>query len=818
MLSGKTHIGLSMSEQDILLNELLTQGKSLLAHSQFQHAYECFQVIDQINNTMAENLAYLSILSEHLNLTKSSQFILRLQTIVDEVECVRLIETAFLALDHALQSSLDDSDIVIDSSFEATHRAAFLQIDITPQNLPIKLQGYWTSQARYATQIVQPLLLQMMMIEDTQGTRCLFVSADAFAFDPAVVKIVRHHAAFWNIEAKAVFLNASHTHYAPCTLKKIHPGLGEWNTQYTQMIAEHIVNHLPIVRQRLRKARLEYQVCEAHIGLNRRVIDQQKKVHMAPNPSGVRFDHTPLLKVTLNNQQTCLMVNHGCHPTGYGSSAIISSDFVGSMRSALKTNQVAHQIMFLQGVAGNIKQAMIEEEQARWITPVEVEQSGHRLAQQIMEQMTDQWKQVEGLIYSHNEIVSVKLNQQCSLSARHSILYPEWKKWQKANTKPQIKSPPLSFELSSLKLGSIYFVSFEGEPVSEWGHIVQEIYGKEIFVLGYTNGIKAYLPTEKLVKEGGYEGDDSHLVYLLSGSTSTQCEASITKSLQRQYKKIAIAPTHIALGDHDIDNKIIDKKMKNTDPCKAFFVLSTGRSGTQTLAHLLEEATNAKVWHHPEPNLIHETKLSYWDEINNHSTFWQGRGEIIAQAWEQGLIHGETDHNMTPFAHTIADDIPNSKFLVLIRDPREFVRSGMRRGYYVAGGPWDEGRLKPHPKSADHKLWSTLTSFEKVCWLWAETYRHIERRIQLIGAQRVKIIPFHKLVQGPKMSKEIFDFLELDGYNEAKVKQILSHKLNAQRGGQFPHPREWNQKLHDIAWAYCGTIAEKYGYPQKYSS
>ena len=79
----------------------------------------------------------------------------------------------------------------------------------------------------------------------------------------------------------------------------------------------------------------------------------------------------------------------------------------------------------------------------------------------------------------------------------------------------------------------------------------------------------------------------------------------------------------------------------------SFFVMSTGRSGTQTLSEMFKMAENARVWHHPQPYMIQETLGAYRDEIDIGPTFWAGRGQIIRGAWDQGLIHGETDHNMT---------------------------------------------------------------------------------------------------------------------------------------------------------------------------
>ena len=121
--------------------------------------------------------------------------------------------------------------------------------------------------------------------------------------------------------------------------------------------------------------------------------------------------------------------------------------------------------------------------------------------------------------------------------------------------------------------------------------------------------------------------------------------------------------------------------------------------------------------------MIKETQQAYWDTIDRRSTFWAGRGQIICETWDRGLIHGETDHNMTPFCDRIAEDVPGAKFIISVRDPREFVRSGMRRNYYRAQGAWEDGRLRPHQSDPISKEWEARDQFDQVCWLWAETYR-----------------------------------------------------------------------------------------------
>ena len=158
------------------------------------------------------------------------------------------------------------------------------------------------------------------------------------------------------------------------------------------------------------------------------------------------------------------------------------------------------------------------------------------------------------------------------------------------------------------------------------------------------------------------------------------------------------------------------------------------------------------------------------------------------EAWDQGLIHGETDHNMTPFCGEIARAVPGAKFLILVRDPREFVRSGMRRNYYRGVGEWEEGRLRPRQDEQHFAEWSARSQFEQVCWLRRETYAHIEALRSEIGEDRVCVVRFEDLIAGPEATEKLFDFLGLNGFDEQQARQILNLKMNSQRGGRLCAP------------------------------
>jgi len=692
-------------------------------------------------------------------------------------------------------------------------RGAFCEIDITPDldEKSVELQGYF-GRPRIPDSIKSPLKMQILMLEDAYRKRTLFVAADIFGFGPELVEAIRADAGVWGISPEAVVLNASHTHYGPGTVTHTVAGLGPFDRDYAVKLVAHVANALPALYQSLAPVELSYGQADAQIGFNRR-LSVDGRIEMLPNEAGYYASKTPILKVENTSGRTLLMVNHGCHPTGLGADTSISADYPGEMRATLLKAGRADIVMFLQGAAGDLKQGARVGDKAGWIAEYEATQIlGHRLAQAVIEQL-DKLAPVEGPLRAVAQTVTAPL--QAWPAPDEAILLPENQHVTGAmmtNWAAVVEhvhgggAQCVEYELSSVALGQVLFVNIPGEPVSQLADRISQLNGRHeiVFTLGYTNGLKAYFPTDDMVEEKGYESHGSAFVYLLPAPFEKGVENNLLKAAYENGLAVlppVDAPPASPIQDHDH---------------RAFFVLSTGRSGTQTLAQLLKMAGNAKVWHHPQPYMIQETLDAYWDISDRRSTFWAGRGHIVRSAWDHGLIHGETDHNMTPFCDVIAEDIPNSRFVVLVRDPREFVRSGMRRGYYRGSGEWEDGRLRPHPDDPNLDEWLELPQFDQVCWLWAETYRHIEKLKTQIGENRVMVVRFEDLISGPEATRKLFDFVGLDGYDESYVREVLGQKLNAQRVGEFPHPAEWTEEMHAVCWSLVGDLAERYGYPMVY--
>jgi len=254
-------------------------------------------------------------------------------------------------------------------------------------------------------------------------------------------------------------------------------------------------------------------------------------------------------------------------------------------------------------------------------------------------------------------------------------------------------------------------------------------------------------------------------------------------------------------------------------PC--VFVLSTGRTGTQTLAALYELAGNVFAYHEPNPELTALSKLAY--EYNDRYTengavgsvfreaFLTSRRHLFNYALDCGRGYVETTPQNTFLAPVIADAVPVVRFIHVVRDPRYVVRSAMRRRWYD-GNPNDETRIIPSRDSTSGQYWATYNSFLKNLWLWSETNRwildfssHMPDRVCLIRAEA--------LFNGDADTLgKLYGFIGAALPSPAKIRRVLDKQLNAQHTGSFPESNDWTAEMYDQLRALAGETAAALGY------
>ena len=263
--------------------------------------------------------------------------------------------------------------------------------------------------------------------------------------------------------------------------------------------------------------------------------------------------------------------------------------------------------------------------------------------------------------------------------------------------------------------------------------------------------------------------------------------------------------------------KLLSKLLRypGWESTKCLFVLSTGRTGTTTVVQLIDLSPNISAVHEPEPRhleLLRESFLRPFNEFQSQiPLITRARRSLIGKTGAQDLAYAEATI-LKFFAPTLAQLLPNAKFLHLYRHPADVVRSGMRRRWYD-GHSYDQYKILPSPSGPVAAEWDSWGAFEKNCWTWQAENDYFFRFGELVGDDRCLKMSFEDLMQ-PKTEAytQIFEMLEIEPPAIGDVEGVLGTRFNEQTDGEFPRLSEWSDEQKTTLKRIAGPAIQSLGY------
>ena len=249
---------------------------------------------------------------------------------------------------------------------------------------------------------------------------------------------------------------------------------------------------------------------------------------------------------------------------------------------------------------------------------------------------------------------------------------------------------------------------------------------------------------------------------------------------------------------------------------RCLVVLSSGRVGTDTLAHVLDLSPEIRAYHEPRPNFLVEQLEVYQygrrDPERFRRIFVEGRARRLASARMAGKIYAETSMRLTFFAPLIADLLPGAQFLHLHRHPGDVVRSGMRRGWYDQHEA-DAWRLRPTEDDPLWDEWQTWDAFTKTCWYWNE-YNQFAlefcRQLEPGRSMSLRSDDLFDLSSGG--ARRVFEFLGVPMPAEEAIAEQLAMRHNAQNVNDFPRFEKWTDQQKSTLGRLAGSTMQALGY------
>ena len=230
-------------------------------------------------------------------------------------------------------------------------------------------------------------------------------------------------------------------------------------------------------------------------------------------------DDLLLLKfVDRNKKIHGLIYNYACHPTTLGSdNYYISADYPGVVRKLLEEKNKGMTAIFLQGCGADIKPYITAgDAKFKNCTYEELEHAGTSLANDIQACIEkSEWRKIDAEFktgFSEVKLYTEVWDEVKWMTVLNDPDEPEYRKRAVREKLEHMKTAKaknyLPYYMSFLRLDDkTCLVCLECEVVSDIGKEIKRLFNEDVIVLGYSNSIACYIPTKKVLQQGGYERD-----------------------------------------------------------------------------------------------------------------------------------------------------------------------------------------------------------------------------------------------------------------------------------------------------------------------
>jgi hypothetical protein len=94
------------------------------------------------------------------------------------------------------------------------------------------------------------------------------------------------------------------------------------------------------------------------------------------------------------------------------------------------------------------------------------------------------------------------------------------------------------YPVQSWLVGDQKILMLGGEAVVDYAFRLKQIWGNDLVVVAYSNDVMAYIPSERVLREGGYEGNTSMRAYGQPSTWKPGIEKSIITEVSRQLTQL----------------------------------------------------------------------------------------------------------------------------------------------------------------------------------------------------------------------------------------------------------------------------------------
>ena len=428
-----------------------------------------------------------------------------------------------------------------------TWEAGSARINLTPRQF-MWMSGYG-GRTVPADGKLTDIWAKAVVLRDAQKNEVVLITADLVGIGTESTKWVaeqlkKNHG----LERNQFAIATSHTHTGPALSDNLVPlhflraDEAQQNriAEYTQQMRQMLVDVVGLAYKEMEPAYLTSGSGHCTVAVNRRTNREaevpQKRLEGKLNGP---FDHdVPVLAIrNAEYELKTVVFGYACHSTVL-SFTQWSGDYPGFAQLELEKRYPGIDAMFWAGCGA--------DQNPLPRRTVELAQHyGQRVAQSVDSVLLGAMESVEGGLSAHYQEIAGKTQEPISRSDLNELLengnqyekpFAQYVLGKRDNVNPPPRTYP--YPVQTWHIGDIKMVFLGGEVVVDYALKIKKtatsVSDKKIWVAGYANDVMAYIPSTRVLLEGGYEGGGSNTYYGFPALWSEDFEGQILSETRRQ--------------------------------------------------------------------------------------------------------------------------------------------------------------------------------------------------------------------------------------------------------------------------------------------
>lgn len=391
------------------------------------------------------------------------------------------------------------------------------------------------------------LYVKALALQDPHGGRLVLLTSDLVGIPRSLAEPVAEEVRKrTGLPRERLMLTVSHTHCGPVLRDSLHtmynmpPDEAAKVGPYTDKLKGWMIDAIVRALDDLKPARLSFGKGTARFAVNRRKPTDKGFINAA-NPEGPVDHAVPVLRVDgAEGRLRAVVCGYACHNTTLQFYQWCG-DYAGFAQKYIQDKHPGATAMFYMGCgadANPLPRSKVEL----------CKKYGRELANAVEDTLAGRLTPINSDSAAKYATIALPFDKLPSRaqwetersSKQYSMRNRAARYLKLLDRGEKIDNQYGYYPVQVWRLGGLTWIALGGEVVVDYSLRLQRELGRDrpLWIAGYANDVMAYIPSLRVLKEGGYEGDTSMIPYGMPAKWGPQIEEKIIAKVRELVKEV----------------------------------------------------------------------------------------------------------------------------------------------------------------------------------------------------------------------------------------------------------------------------------------